>query len=244
MSAPIGRRRRSWTARGRRRRWHQDKLNDWRKDNASLPTRGAGVCSALCHRHWPSSPSPSTTSSAPRPTCISAASSKTGRLLGSSPIAANRRTSTSKTVIRMNRDTLYSSCLVRSRCRAGHDHAAGRRQAVHVADDHQSRTTTCRRFSTARARTPSQGRKIGTRYVEAAVRTLVDPARPERRAAGSCASGHDQGQLRKARENSKYRIGIRPVRRKCAMRCSCSDHARPTSRMRSAREARSIRSCT
>ena len=42
-----------------------------------------------------------------------------------------------QTVIRLNRDTLYSSAVFDLDAGAGHDHAAGRRQALHVDAGHQ-----------------------------------------------------------------------------------------------------------
>ena len=42
-----------------------------------------------------------------------------------------------QTVIRLNRDTLYSSAVFDLDAGTGHDHAAGRRQALHVDAGHQ-----------------------------------------------------------------------------------------------------------
>ena len=65
-----------------------------------------------------------------------------------------------QTVIRLNRDTLYSLGGVRSRRRAGDDHDAGCRQALHVADGRSARTTMRRRvYGKGRTRsTRRQGR--------------------------------------------------------------------------------------
>ena len=81
-------------------------------------------------------------------------------------------------VIRMNRDTLYSPRGVRSRCRAGHSHHAGRGEAVHVDDDHRSGPLRAGGFLRCGLAHAHKG-NIGTRYVVAAVRTLVDPADPK-----------------------------------------------------------------
>ena len=80
-----------------------------------------------------------------------------------------------QTIIRMNRDTLYSAAVFD--LDAGPVTItlpdAGKRFMSLQA--HQSRTNIRHRPSTAPASTPSRESKVGTRYVLVGVRTLVDP---------------------------------------------------------------------
>ncbi len=83
-----------------------------------------------------------------------------------------------QTVIRLNRDTLYSSGGVRFRRRAGDDHAAraGTRfmSLQAIDEDHYTPGVF---YGAGRHTFTRQG--IGTRYLVTAIRTLVDPDDPK-----------------------------------------------------------------
>ena len=83
--------------------------------------------------------------------------------------------------------------------------------------------------------------KVGTRYVPSrSGRWSIPDTRGYR--AGSRAAGRDQGRARRPPANSRCRTGIRPARRRCATRCSCSPRRSPTPARRSAPRTRSTRS--
>ena len=124
-----------------------------------------------------------------------------------------------QTVIRLNRDTLYSSAVFDLDAGpvtitlpdAGErfmslqvDQPGPLRPTVYGAGPH---TLTRRRSARA--------------TLLVGIRTLVDPTDPEDVDAGPCAAGRDQGRARQGPASSKRRTGIRQARRRCAMRCSC-----------------------
>ena len=145
-----------------------------------------------------------------------------------------------QTVIRMNRDTLYSSALFD--LDAGPvtitmpDAGTRFMSLMIVSEDHYVPSVT---YDAA----PHTFTKemIGTRYMLAAVRTLVDPADPK-----DVAQVHAlQDAIRSARTapaSSTCPIGIRSARRRCATPSSFWRPRRAASRMRSGRRDRSTRS--
>ena len=168
--------------------------------------------------------SPSTTSSAPSPISISAASSRMRRR--SAKFIHRREPARDRQPDRdppQPRHALFVGG-VRSRRRAGDDHAAGRRQALHVAAGDQRGSL--RAGGVLRRRQPHArpGRRSARAMSRSAIRTLVDPDDPKDLEAGPRAAGRDQGQPEGSRASSRCRTGIRRARRRCAMRCWCSAH--------------------
>ena len=100
-----------------------------------------------------------------------------------------------QTVIRLNRDTLYSSAVFD--LDAGPvtitmpDAGTRFMSLMAVSQDHYTTTV-----YGAGPHTFDKD-KVGTRYVLIGIRTLVDPATPERRRAGARVAGCDQGQPEK-----------------------------------------------
>ena len=109
-----------------------------------------------------------------------------------------------QTVIRMNRDTLYSRGGIRSRCRAGDHHPARCRQALHVDADHQRGPIYADGCLRRRQPHADQGRRSARATVIAAVRILVDPNDPEDLEASPRAPGRHQ--VRPNRRSGKFEV--------------------------------------
>ncbi len=125
-------------------------------------------------------------------------------------------------VPRVNRDTLYSSAVSRPRRRAGGDHHAGRRQALHVADHHRRGPLRPRRH-VRRRQAPS--RQAGDWD---AVCLRGDPQRSPIRVTRRISKPLINFKTRSGRHNPAARgrlkscRGIRKISRRCAARSTNS----------------------
>ena len=122
-----------------------------------------------------------------------------------------------QTVIRMNRDTLYSAAVF--------DLDAG--PATITLPDAGKRFMSMQLISQDEYSPPAKygtgkyvitRKHVGTRYVLVGVRTLVDPVRPSRHRESPRAAGRHQSRAKSARANSRCRTGTRSARRRCATR--------------------------
>ena len=180
-------------------------------------------------------PSRPTISLAPRPTRISAVIADQAG--GIRQVPPRPRTGFDRQPDRDSTQSRHAVLIrrVRSRRRPGDDHAARRRQAVHVPEvineDH---------YTPAVSMTPGSHtlttRPVGTRYVVVGDPHIGQSRRPDGRRAGPRPAGRDQGQPEGDRQASKCRNGTRPARKgsRCAAgarlrRCrlqACVRHAR------------------
>ena len=141
-----------------------------------------------------------------------------------------------QTIIRMNRDTLYSAAVF--------DLDAGpvtitlpdpgkRFLSMQVIDEDEY-TPEVVYGAAVRTLTRDQ---IGTRYVLVGVRILVDPDDPKDVETVARAAGRDRGQpARRPRTSSRFPTGTRRAKSRSATPCSASRRPFPTPRACSARE--------
>jgi hypothetical protein len=148
-----------------------------------------------------------------------------------------------QTVIRMNRDTLYSGAMFdldAGPATITLPNAAGRFMSAQVIDeDHYTHDVIYEAGDHTLAKND-----IGTRYVVVAIRTLVNPTirrmlRLSTRCKTPSRSANPAGRAR-----LRFLNGTPPVRRRPATRCSCWRQAFRTARACSERGVRSIRCAT
>ena len=145
-----------------------------------------------------------------------------------------------QTVIRLNRDTLYSSAvfdLDAGPVTITLPEAGKRFMSMQViSEDHYVPEVVYGKGSYALTR-----EKVGTRYAAVAIRTLVDPVDP--RDIEQVHVLQDEIKVDQAAGGKfRHRTGIRPARRRCATRCWSLPPPFRTSQRHSAPKSRSIRS--
>ena len=122
-----------------------------------------------------------------------------------------------QTVIRLNRDTLYSSAVFD--LDAGPvtitlpDNRERFMSMMVVNEDHYVPEVVYGKGSYTLTK-----EKVGTRYAMAAIRTLVNPATPRMSRRSTSCRMRSPSARRAVPARSSRPIGIRPVRRRCAMR--------------------------
>ena len=147
-----------------------------------------------------------------------------------------------QTIIRLNRDTLYSSGVFDLDAGPVTIDAARRRQAVHVDAGHRrgrvhARGRLRRRKPYASPRRRSEHATSWSRFGRWSTRTIRRTSRPSTR-----SRMRSRSISRADRASSRRRIGIRRARRRCETGCSCLPRPCPTPRECSAPGAASIRS--
>ena len=187
----------------------------------------------LRHNHLPPtpSPSPSTTSSVPSLTCIFAASVKDSGAIGKFLHRREPAPIDNQTVIRLNRDTLYSSAvfdLDAGPVTITLPDAGKRFMSMQViSEDHYVPEVVYGKGSYTLTK-----EKVGTRYVPLRSGRWSTPSIP-RISSRSTHCRMRSRSTRRPRENSRLRTGIRPARRRCATRCwflrrPCRTSGRPS----------------